>query len=182
MGKGVPAAMFAAILRSLLAGDAGIDARTIRAADAGEPVAISRNSRGWTCSSPRNWFSWMHGSEKSSWRSAGHCPLVIAHGGEVKTFSPEGMPLGILADTTFHDETVALPENCRVLLYTDGLSEALNTQREYFGNERLMNWLQRTGTTPRSAEELKTELAHELETHQLNAGLNDDQTFLILAG
>jgi serine phosphatase RsbU (regulator of sigma subunit) len=92
------------------------------------------------------------------------------------------MPLGIMPDTKYHEETVELPQNCRVLLYTDGLTDALNAKKEFFGQQRLMDWLQRTMATGRTAEQLKEELAGELAAYQLNTHLNDDQTFLILSG
>ncbi len=181
MGKGVPAAMFASSLRSLL-----------RAAPelSNQPAALLARVN-------RQLFPELSGvdmfitaqlafvdarARKMVTASAGHCPLALAHKREVKTFSPEGMPLGILADTAFHDEAVDLPEQCRVLLYTDGLSDALNVKREHFSHERLMSWLQRTTAARRNAEQLKTDLLRELDQHQSNAGLNDDQTFLIMTG
>jgi sigma-B regulation protein RsbU (phosphoserine phosphatase) len=115
--------------------------------------------------------------------SAGHCPLLLAVAGDgaVKPLSPEGMPLGILPDTPFTDETAELPANCRVLLYTDGLTEARNAQGELFGQERLMEWLKRATTRPHKAEDLKNELVSELLKFQANTSLKDDQTFLIMA-
>jgi len=115
--------------------------------------------------------------------SAGHCPLLLAIAGEpaVRTLWPEGMPLGILPDTPYSDETAELPENCRILLYTDGLTEARNVQGELFGQERLMEWLKQTTTRPRKAEDLRDELVAELWRFQANTSLKDDQTFLIMA-
>jgi len=74
-----------------------------------------------------------------------------------------------------------LPANSRVLLYTDGLTEARNAQGELFGQERLMEWLRQSTARPRRAEELKEDLAAELLRFQLNTNLKDDQTFLIMA-
>ncbi|MDB6122122.1 MAG: Protein serine/threonine phosphatase [Pedosphaera sp.] len=180
MGKGIPAAMFAAILRTLL-----------RAAPEfiNQPAALLTRVN-------RLLFPELSGvdmfitaqlafvdakSRKLVAASAGHCPLSIASPSGIKTFSPEGMPLGILPDTSFQDETVDLPENCRVLLYTDGLTEALNAKGEYFGQQRLMDWLASTTATPQTAGQLKDALAAELAVYQANTVLNDDQTFLIMA-
>ena len=58
----------------------------------------------------------------------------------------------------------------------------MNASREPFGQERLMNWLRRAATAPKTAEQLKEELAQTLNAHQSNSGLTDDQTFLIMAG
>ena len=91
------------------------------------------------------------------------------------------MPLGILPDTTFTDESAVLSKNCRVLLYTDGLTEARNRQGDLFGQERLIEWLRQSPLSQRTAEELKENLVAELTRFQANTSLKDDQTFLIMA-
>ena len=73
-----------------------------------------------------------------------------------------------------------MPRNCRVLLYTDGLTEARNGHGELFGQERLMEWLKQSAMRPRKAEELKDELGAELVKFQGSTSLKDDQTFLIM--
>jgi serine phosphatase RsbU (regulator of sigma subunit) len=181
MGKGIPAAMFAAILRTLLRASPELTH---------QPAALLERVN-------RLLFPELSGvdmfitaqlafvdakARKLTVASAGHCPLAVASAAGVKTFSPEGMPLGILPDTTFHDETVELPENCRVLLYTDGLTEALNAEGHYLGQQPLMDWLKRASASNQPAEQLKQELALELEKYQANTVLNDDQTFLIMSG
>jgi serine phosphatase RsbU (regulator of sigma subunit)/anti-sigma regulatory factor (Ser/Thr protein kinase) len=180
MGKGIPAAMFAAILRTLL-----------RAAPefTNQPAALLTRVN-------RLLFPELSGvdmfitaqlayvdarARKIVTASAGHCPLAVASPEGVRTFSPEGMPLGILPDTSFQDETLDIPENGRVLLYTDGLTEALDSKGEYFGQQRLLNWLQKTIPAPQTAEQLKDALAAELAKYQSNTVLNDDQTFLIMS-
>jgi serine phosphatase RsbU (regulator of sigma subunit)/anti-sigma regulatory factor (Ser/Thr protein kinase) len=182
MGKGIPAAMFAAILRSLL--------RALPEMTSQPSELLSRVNRLlFDELSEVDMFItaqlvYVNARERRLiTASAGHCPLLLAVASdtEVKTLSPEGMPLGILPDTPFTDESVALPRNFRVLLYTDGLTEARNAQGELFGQERLTEWLKRAALRPRKAEELKDELAAELVIFQANTSLKDDQTFLIMA-
>jgi serine phosphatase RsbU (regulator of sigma subunit)/anti-sigma regulatory factor (Ser/Thr protein kinase) len=183
MGKGIPAAIFAAILRSLL-----------RAVPEwmSQPAALLGRVN-------RLLFEELSGvdmfitaqlvyvdsrARRIITASAGHCPVlvVIDKDGNVKAVSPEGLPLGILPDTTFANHTEMLPKNCRVLLYTDGLTEARNASGEFFGQERLVRWLKTTATpAKRSAEELKDELAAELASFQASSALQDDQTFLLMA-
>ena len=74
-----------------------------------------------------------------------------------------------------------LSKNCRVLLYTDGLTEARNRQGDLFGQERLIEWLRQSPLSQRTAEELKENLVAELTRFQANTSLKDDQTFLIMA-
>jgi serine phosphatase RsbU (regulator of sigma subunit) len=89
------------------------------------------------------------------------------------------MPLGILPDTVFASEMVELSRHCRVLLYTDGLTEALAANGERFGQERLSAWL--AGVNG-NAKELKEDLVQQLAHFQRKISLNDDQTFLMMVG
>jgi serine phosphatase RsbU (regulator of sigma subunit) len=182
MGKGIPAAMFAAILRSLL--------RAVPEWTNQPAHLLSRVNR--------LLFQELSGVDMfitaqlvfvdaSEGRlvtaSAGHCPGLLAteHGRDVKTLSPEGLPLGILPDTTFGAQIEGLTPRSRVLLYTDGLTEARNPAGELFGQERLLDWFRASSKRPSSAEELKTGLAAELNGFQSSTSSQDDQTFLIMA-
>jgi serine phosphatase RsbU (regulator of sigma subunit)/anti-sigma regulatory factor (Ser/Thr protein kinase) len=179
MGKGVLAAMFAAILRAVLRATPELNR---------EPAALLTrvNELLFDELSGVDMFitaqlAFVDVKErKLILGSAGHCPLLVSYGSSVKSHSPEGMPLGILADTVFTNETIDLPKHCRVLLYTDGLTEATNAAGERFGQERLMEWL--PYARGRSASELQSELANRLAQFQAKSGLNDDQTFLIMTG
>lgn len=181
MGKGIPAAMFAAILRSLL-----------RAVPEwmNQPAALLARVN-------RLLFEELSGvdmfitaqlvyvdsrNRRITAASAGHCPVLLSVDteGNVKSISPEGLPLGILPDTSFSNQTEPLPRNSRILLYTDGLTEARNAEGEFFGQERLIKWFKRSAQARKGAEELKDDLAAELLAFQSSSVLNDDQTFLIM--
>ncbi|MGZ8898979.1 MAG: SpoIIE family protein phosphatase [Limisphaerales bacterium] len=181
MGKGIPAAMFAAILRSLL-----------RAVPEwmSQPAALLARVN-------RLLFEELSGvdmfitaqliyvdsrNRRITAASAGHCPALLSVDaeGNVKSISPEGLPLGILPDTSFSNQTESLPRNSRVLLYTDGLTEARNSAGEFFGQDRLMKWFKSSTNARKGAEELKDDLAAELLAFQSTSTLKDDQTFLIM--
>ena len=183
MGKGVPAAMFAVILRTML-----------RAAPEllHQPAALLTRVN-------RLLFEELSGvdmfitaqlayvnapARRLVTASAGHCPLLLATvaGDPVKEFSPEGMPLGIMPETVFNEEVVELPPRSRLLLYTDGLPEALSATGERFGQERLVAWFQAAARSAPSAEQLKLALTDSLERFQANLVLNDDQTYIIMSG
>jgi anti-sigma regulatory factor (Ser/Thr protein kinase) len=176
MGKGILAAMFAAILRAVLRSLPGLTR---------QPAALLARVNhllfGQLSSVDRFITAQVALVEANKRRmivaSAGHCPLLIADGSVVRSSSPEGMPLGILPDTVFASEMIELPRHCRVLLYTDGLTEALGAEGERYGLERLSAWLARVNG---NAKELKGELAQELADFQRKISLNDDQTFLMM--
>jgi serine phosphatase RsbU (regulator of sigma subunit)/anti-sigma regulatory factor (Ser/Thr protein kinase) len=178
MGKGVLAAMFAAILRAVLRATPELNREPAALLSRVNRVLFDELSEVDMFITAQLAFVDTK-ARKLILGSAGHCPLLVADASGVKSLSPEGMPLGILPDTVFVGETVDLPEHCRVLLYTDGLTEATNAAGERFGQERLMEWLNHTRGP---AAELQTALDRKLTEFQLRSGLNDDQTFLIISG
>lgn len=113
--------------------------------------------------------------------NAGHCPLLVGNSkGEFKAVSPEGLPLGILPIVTYEQDVIPLEECSCALLYTDGLTEARNSHGELFGQERLCRWLRQNITKHKTAAELSESFLAELKSFQSSTGLSDDQTFLIL--
>lgn len=72
--------------------------------------------------------------------NAGH-PALLWHrraDGEIRSVRPKGRLLGIFAEPDFEVETIRLEPGDRILLYTDGVLEARNAEREMFGEERLL--------------------------------------------
>lgn len=71
--------------------------------------------------------------------NAGHpLPLLRTSSGEVEPLGHSGdPPLGLRTGATFDERTYAMEPGENVVLYTDGISEAENRDRELFGEERL---------------------------------------------
>ena len=69
--------------------------------------------------------------------NAGHLWPVVLNGDCVHAVETEtGLPLGV-AETSFSESTVFLKEGARVLLFSDGISEAENPEQEEYGTERI---------------------------------------------
>ncbi|MEO5959184.1 MAG: SpoIIE family protein phosphatase [Opitutaceae bacterium] len=180
MGKGVPAAMFATIMRSL------VRAMAVRSHHPGrllrrlnELLYPELSSVGMFITAQLVFVDLERRQLVSA--SAGHCPIIIGAGENVRTLRATGTPLGILPDVRYRQQTALLPAPARVLLYTDGLTEALDPAGAMFGHDRLADWLKKTAATPRTAETLRDLLASELVHFRQGAALRDDQAFLILA-
>lgn len=183
MGNGVPAALFTAILRSLVRSSPELTRQP------GELLA-RLNRLLYPQLSEVDMFITMQlalvntRKRELTLASAGHCPLLVASADEepvVQQFSPDGLPLGILPTSVFAEETVRLGERCRVLLYTDGLTEARNAAGAFFGEARLTDWLREIATRGGTAAQFKQELAASLRHFRGRTPLTDDQSFLILA-
>ncbi len=86
------------------------------------------------------------------WESAGHPPALLyrADSGSVERLAGQGLPVGVLRDGGFVDHVVDLRAGDVLLLYTDGLTEALGEGGE-FGEARLAEAL-RAAAGGRAAE------------------------------
>jgi sigma-B regulation protein RsbU (phosphoserine phosphatase) len=70
---------------------------------------------------------------------AGHdLPLIVDadHEGVNLVHGP-GQPLGLFPVFALDEQSIILPENSLLLMYTDGVTEARNANSEFFGAERL---------------------------------------------
>jgi serine phosphatase RsbU (regulator of sigma subunit)/anti-sigma regulatory factor (Ser/Thr protein kinase) len=182
MGKGIPAAMFAAILRSLLrAAPEWMDQPATLLARANRLMFEELSAVDMFITAQLVFVDAKHRQITAA--SAGHCPglLAVDDRGGIVSIAPDGLPLGIEPDTTFSSHTETLQRPAKLLLYTDGLTEARNPHGEFFGQDRLMKWLRKGGTRSGNAQELADDLAGDLTRFQSSAAQTDDQTFLILA-
>ena len=180
MGKGVPAALFAALLRSLIRSN---QHRDVRPAE----VLAQINRFLFDDLSAVDMFITAQivlldsAQDRLIVANAGHNPLLVASGNSksVQAIAPEGMPLGVERKVAFEEQIVSLPPESRFLLYTDGLTESRNSAGECFGPEKLESYF--GGFAPRSADALKQNLLHILHEFEAGSALRDDRTFIIVS-
>ena len=106
--------------------------------------------------------------------SAGHPPPLLLAGGQVEPLISASVPLGVFADARYRDLEIGIPEGARLLLYTDGLTEA-RRNGEIFGEGRLAKALARSHAT--RIEELPLLLLNEA-LHFSGGTLRDDVALL----
>jgi sigma-B regulation protein RsbU (phosphoserine phosphatase) len=82
--------------------------------------------------------------------AAGHPPMLRLTGRsrDACTVEENGLPLGVLKDAEYEEMELQLQESDRLLLYTDGLIEAGNSDGDYFGLDRLTAALARGAALP----------------------------------
>lgn len=76
--------------------------------------------------------------------NAGHNPPFLLSDGIVKPINATGIPVGLFCDTEYYSEKFLLKKNDTLLLYTDGLTEALCDGIEY-GEQRVKELLIKNG-------------------------------------
>jgi serine phosphatase RsbU (regulator of sigma subunit) len=110
--------------------------------------------------------------------SAGH-PLPLLHNdSEPQEIQVYGLPLGLQPDATYEEVQVSLSPGDTVLLYTDGITEAVNSSRELFGFERLTALIKHEGHRSARALVERTLLISRAFSGQV--GQTDDATVIVL--
>lgn len=70
--------------------------------------------------------------------SAGHPPLILLNAsGNARMLRREQFPIGVMPDIEFEGDSIQLADGDRLFIYTDGIIEAFDENREQFGIERL---------------------------------------------
>lgn len=113
--------------------------------------------------------------------NAGHNPLIIAHNdGSVEMFNPSGLALGLDKGERFNDKlqavNIQLNPGDAFVIYTDGVTEAMNLTEEEFTEDRLAAVLGRN--VNKNAKELRDTIINELMEFTQGAPQHDDITLL----
>ena len=113
--------------------------------------------------------------------SAGHLdPYVYrAANGELHPLSSWGFPLGVRRREPFREHTVEFSAGDRLILYSDGLIEAVDDDGEPYGFERFERTLREHGHS--SAEEIKKALLTSVRKFTRNRPPEDDQTLVVVS-
>ena len=84
--------------------------------------------------------------------------------------------MGIAENASYIEEEVQLFSGDLVFLYSDGVVEPMNDQKEHFGMERLQSMITESNGTP---EEILENVDNAIQTFTRNAPQFDDMTFLV---
>jgi len=109
---------------------------------------------------------------------AGHEPLMIRRpDGIVERIGKPALPLGIMADAEYSNVTAEIAEDDIFVLFTDGVTDAMNPTRTQFGPDRLAEVLERFNN---DAKELRDAILNAV-TDWVGSGPRHDDTTLIVA-
>lgn len=119
------------------------------------------------------------GENRLTYACAGHCPPLLLRGtGEVISLKEGGTPLGILPGKEYRDTEVQLEAGDRLMLYTDGLTEAMNAEEQEFGEARLVELGRRNRAL--SAAEMVDVIRQEVSGYS-GGSFQDDFTLVVVA-
>jgi hypothetical protein len=149
-GKGLPAAM---LMASVLGSVRALCSAGLRG---GELIAALNRHVCTTNSSGDRLVTFFYGeldttTGEMTYVNAGHNPpLLVRSDGRVDRLHPTAMVLGVMADAVVESRQVEIKLADRLLLFTDGFSEAFNKRDEEYGEERLKESFVRVRTLPPS--------------------------------
>ena len=109
----------------------------------------------------------------------GHPSPILVRRGEVSELYTEGsFPVGLVEQAEFFATTVKLEPEDTLVLFSDGITEAENPERELFGDARVMKTL--TGWQEESLETVKRLVLETITTFARGAAQTDDMTLLVV--
>ncbi len=119
-------------------------------------------------------------NKKVIYASAGHNPILLANRAtkDVRQIKADGIFLGVFDSAMVSDNTMSIDGDERIVLYTDGLTEAENFSGDMYGLERLAEIVKNTLNL--SPEETKEEILKDFRQHIKSIPVEDDVTLLVL--
>ena len=178
--KGVGAALFMALFRSLLraacdlhgSGDGFLAASALQFAN--EYIATTHERA--------NMFATVFfavfdpASGELEYANGGHEPaLVVASDGSMTSLGPTGPAVGMVPESGYRARTVQLAPGDTMVAFTDGIVEARSTAGELYGEEALLGLLRQAAP---SAQTVLDRIEAAVERHEAGTGRSDDLTLL----
>jgi sigma-B regulation protein RsbU (phosphoserine phosphatase) len=113
--------------------------------------------------------------------NAGHdAPLRVDAKGAIQPLAGRGVVLGIEEEVEYAEHEIHLQPGDRLLLFTDGLTEAVNPAEEEFGRPRVQAILRQAQAEHHSAHDTLALMASSVHDFAGAAGTFDDVTMVIV--
>lgn len=176
-GKGMPAALLMANLQATIRGQALLDPSTTRCLEHANKLLYHNTS-------PEKFATLFYGcldfnKHQLSYSNAGHnFPYLFSSGQEPVQLKEGGVILGCMESSSFDEDKVPFGEGDVLLIYSDGITEAINDQDQEFGESRLSAVVKKG--RDRSAKELVEMIISSVEQHTGDFPQSDDMTLLVI--
>ena len=115
--------------------------------------------------------------------NGGHNPPLVSHRTDKGTewtylrTEKKSRPLGVIEDFVYTANKLTLAPGDTLFLYTDGVTEAMNTEEQLYGEERLQNFLNHTETAA-AVKDLIHAVQNDIDAYENGAEQFDDITML----
>jgi len=175
-GKGMPAALLASVLQGIFSAQALLDHPL--------PAMISNVNRnlvkhGTGSSYVTFFFGALDADGKCTYINAGHNPpILVRRNGSMSELKEGGTVLGLFAAAEYQSGLAKMEPGDHLILFSDGVLEALDTSGEEFGEQRLRALLSECAS--RSAPEILEQVREAVLSFSANAPQHDDITAMVI--
>jgi sigma-B regulation protein RsbU (phosphoserine phosphatase) len=176
-GKGIPAALLMADVRALLHAAADNASGPADALDRVNRILVRERATALMVTATLLFLDAATGAVRHA--GAGHEPFLVARAaGGVETHEAGGTILGLSGTTTFEDRVEHLAPGDSLVLYTDGITDARDTERRFYGQERLLRTVEVACGRP--AEAIVRAITEDVRAFRGDADPFDDLTLLVV--
>jgi sigma-B regulation protein RsbU (phosphoserine phosphatase) len=175
-GKGVSSALLASLLQGALITVTGVpDALARRVARLNQFLLDRTGGDKYATL----FYSLLHDDGILSYVNAAQCPpMVVRANGQHLELDATGMPVGLMEGAEFTVESLRLAPGDHVVIYSDGVTEAQNRNREFFGKTRLREIVNRHAAESCSA--IHDAIQEGVAAFTEGAPQSDDITVVVL--
>ncbi|MCL5020869.1 MAG: PP2C family protein-serine/threonine phosphatase, partial [Bacteroidetes bacterium] len=175
-GKGMPAALLMANVQATIRAYARLTP------EPNECLGKANNLL-FSSTSPEKFVTLFYGildtnSGTVTYANAGHESPLVRHGTELICLTAGGPPLGVTDGMVYGKESIELTSDDVLIVYSDGITDAVDSKGERFGIERLEEAVRTLDSL--SAEEISAKILAIVERHIGDASQFDDMTLLVL--
>ncbi|OFY38402.1 MAG: hypothetical protein A2X18_02725 [Bacteroidetes bacterium GWF2_40_14] len=177
-GKGVPASLFMAVTRTLV--------RSISDKESSPSVIVGTLNKSISLNNESSMFVTFFlgvldlSNGELKYTNAGHNPpVIIKKNKEAVMFDKtKFIPVGLFEDFDYGQSSIQLEPGDKIFLYTDGVSEAENSESELFGDGTIMDIIGRNVTAP--PRELIHKMEEGISAHVNGFAQSDDITMMTI--
>ena len=178
-GKGVPAALFMVITKTLLKDTAAHEHNPAKVFEHVNKILCESNESGLfvTC-----WMGILTISTgELNFANAGHNAPVLENNGKIEYLSTKpNLMLAAMDGLPYTNNTIKLNKGDRLFIYTDGITEATNDYDELYGEDRLLSVLKSVQGTGKTSRDILDIVRNDLNDFVLEAPQFDDITMLCM--
>ena len=179
-GKGVPAALFMVITKTLLKDASAHSMVPAEIFERVNTVLCEGNESGLfvTC-----WMGILTVSTgELCFANAGHTAPIIKTGGEIKYLATKpNLMLAAMDGIPYTSHTIKMNRGDRLFIYTDGITEATNEYDELYGEDRLLHVIKSVQDAGKTSRDILDIVRNDLNDFVLDAPQFDDITMLAMS-
>jgi serine phosphatase RsbU (regulator of sigma subunit) len=176
-GKGVPASLFMALSRTAVRIISRWEKTAKRVLEGSNTIFIEDSG---STSFVTLFYAILDADQRMlTYVNAGHNPPLLRRAdGTMEELGPTGPVIGLVDDPGYEEQTVTLDKGDMLVMYTDGVTEAINGNEEMFSEERLKAVIRKSHMV--SSAEMVGTIRREVESFCGDAPQFDDMTVMVL--